>query len=46
MRVLPKSVKQDRETTETIARYFFEQAPIVGKWLVRIEAEVALLRVS
>ena len=39
MRVLPKSVKQDRETTETMARFFFEQAPVVGKWLVRTEAE-------
>jgi hypothetical protein len=28
MRVLPKSVKQDRETTEIVARYFFEQAPV------------------
>ena len=39
MRVLPRSVKQDRETTEIIARYFFEQAPVVGKWSVRAEAE-------
>ena len=39
LRVLPKSVKQDRETTELIARYFFEQAPVVGKWAVRPEAE-------
>jgi hypothetical protein len=39
MRLLPKSVKQDRETTEAIARYFFEQAPVVGKWAVRPEAE-------
>ena len=39
MRALPKSVKQDRETTEIIARYFFEQAPVVGKWSVRTEAE-------
>ena len=39
MRLLPKSVKQDRETTELIARYFFEQAPVVGKWTVRPEAE-------
>jgi hypothetical protein len=39
MRVLPKSVKQDRETTETIARFFFEQVPVVEKWLVRTEAE-------
>jgi len=38
MRVLPKSVKQDRETTELIAGYFFEQAPVVGKWAVRPEA--------
>lgn len=35
MRVLPKSIKQDRETTEVVARYFFEQAPVVGKWTVR-----------
>ena len=39
MRVLPKSVRQDRETTELIARYFFEQVPVVGKWAVRPEAE-------
>jgi hypothetical protein len=39
VRVLPKSVRQDRETTETIARYFFEQAPVVGKWSVGPEAE-------
>ena len=39
MRVLPKSVKQDRETTELIARYFFEQAPVVGKWAVRAEGD-------
>ena len=39
MRVLPKSVRQDRETTEILARYFFEQAPVLGKWSVRPEAE-------
>ena len=39
MRTLPKSVKNDRETTEAIARYFFKQAPIIGGWSVRAEAE-------
>ena len=39
MRILPKSVREDRETTEIIARYFFEQAPVVGKWSVRAAAE-------
>lgn len=39
-RTLPKSVKNDREATETIARYFFEQAPIIGGWSVRAEAEM------
>jgi hypothetical protein len=32
MRTLPKSVKKDRDATELIAKYFFEQAPVTGKW--------------
>ena len=32
-------MKHDRETTEMIAPYFFEQAPVAGKWLVRSEVE-------
>jgi hypothetical protein len=39
MRTLPESVKNDRETTEVIAQYFFEEAPILGGWSVRAEAE-------
>jgi hypothetical protein len=39
MRTLPKSVKNDREATELIARYFFEQAPVTGGWSVRAAAE-------
>ena len=27
MRTLPKSVKNDREAAELVARYFFEKAP-------------------
>jgi hypothetical protein len=39
MRALPMSVKRDREATEMIERYFFEQAPVIGTWSVRAEAE-------
>ena len=39
MRNLPKSVKEDRQATELIAQYFFEQAPTTGAWSVRAEAE-------
>ena len=39
MRTLPKSVKNDREATELIAKYFFEQAPVKGGWSLRAEAE-------
>ena len=31
LRALPNSVKKDREATEMIARYFFEQAPVDGR---------------
>jgi hypothetical protein len=35
----PKSVKNDLEATELIARYFFEHAPVTGGWSVRAAAE-------
>lgn len=35
LRTLPKSVKNDREAAELIARYFFEQAPATGGWSLR-----------
>lgn len=39
MRTLPKSVKNDRDATELVAKYFFEQAPVSGKWSLRAGVE-------
>jgi hypothetical protein len=40
MRKLPRSVKRDQEVTDRIRCYFFQQAPVIGSWSVRAEAEV------
>jgi hypothetical protein len=37
MRVLPKSVREDREAIERIEHYFFEQAPVRGGWSVPVD---------
>lgn len=39
-RAVPKSVKKDRERTQKISSYFFEQAPVMGDWSVRAQAEI------
>jgi hypothetical protein len=39
MRTLPKSVKSDREATQLVAKYFFEQAPVRGDWSLRAGVE-------